>query len=169
MASSKQDFERFTTWLHRPENQTPPDVRRLANLALAHFDELAHTSREYSQRSIHLVRRARRSLAQTPDAPPDILSEGHIRCLGLAILLAKSQSILCPLIVFDDAINAIDHDHRSGIREAIFESDHFAQTQLIVTCHSPEFIKDIQQQLDSRGSSVSRGKLFIAISSPAGD
>ncbi|MGE0113367.1 MAG: AAA family ATPase [Steroidobacteraceae bacterium] len=79
-----------------------------------------------------------------------ILSEGHIRCLGLAILLAKSQSIQSPLIVFDDAINAIDHDHRSGIRETIFESDHFAQTQLIVTCHSNEFIKDIQQHLPAQ-------------------
>src|ERR1039458_3526652 len=144
MASSKQDFERFMTWLH------PPELRRLANLALAHFDELAHTSRQYSQRSIHLVRRARRSLAQTPDAPPDILSEGHIRCLGLAILLAKSQSVQSPLIVFDDAINAIDHDHRGGIRETIFESDHFTQTQLIVTCHSNEFIKDIQQHLPAQ-------------------
>jgi len=79
-----------------------------------------------------------------------ILSEGHIRCLGLAILLAKGQSIQSPLIVFDDAINAIDHDHRGGIRETIFESDHFAQTQLIVTCHSNEFIKDIQQHLPAQ-------------------
>ncbi|TBU94659.1 AAA family ATPase [Phytopseudomonas dryadis] len=76
-----------------------------------------------------------------------VLSEGHIRCLGLAILLAKAKSIQCPVIVFDDAINAIDHDHRGGIRETIFESDHFPQTQLIVTCHSNEFIKDIQQHL----------------------
>lgn len=76
-----------------------------------------------------------------------ILSEGHIRCLGLAILLAKALSIRSPLVVFDDAINAIDHDHRGGIRETIFESDHFVDTQLIVTCHSNEFIKDIQQHL----------------------
>ncbi|TDT50900.1 AAA domain-containing protein [Enterobacter sp. AG5470] len=76
-----------------------------------------------------------------------VLSEGHIRCLGLAILMSKAKSISCPVIVFDDAINAIDHDHRGGIREAIFESDLFAQTQLIVTCHSNEFIKDIQQSL----------------------
>ncbi len=79
-----------------------------------------------------------------------ILSEGHVRCLGLAILLAKGQSIRSPLIVFDDAINAIDHDHRSGIRETIFESDHFADTQLVVTCHSNEFIKDIQQHLPAQ-------------------
>ncbi|APC19664.1 hypothetical protein BLL42_27660 (plasmid) [Pseudomonas frederiksbergensis] len=85
-----------------------------------------------------------------PEARVDalhILSEGHIRCLGLAILLAKAQSIESPLVVFDDAINAIDHDHRGGIREAIFESDNFLQMQLIVTCHSNEFIKDIQQHL----------------------
>jgi hypothetical protein len=85
-----------------------------------------------------------------PEARVDalhILSEGHIRCLGLAILLAKAKSIESPLVVFDDAINAIDHDHRGGIREAIFESDNFLQMQLIVTCHSNEFIKDIQQHL----------------------
>lgn len=76
-----------------------------------------------------------------------ILSEGHIRCLGLAILLAKSLSLESPVIVFDDVINAIDHDHRRGIRETIFESDHFENMQLIVTCHSHEFIKDIQQSL----------------------
>jgi energy-coupling factor transporter ATP-binding protein EcfA2 len=75
------------------------------------------------------------------------LSEGHIRCLGLAILLAKAKSINAPLIIFDDAINAIDHDHRSGIRAAIFESDRFRDTQLLVTCHSPEFIKDIENHL----------------------
>lgn len=89
-----------------------------------------------------------------------ILSEGHIRCLGLAILLAKSQSIQCPLIVFDDAINAIDPDHRSGIRETIFESDHFTQTQLIVTCHSNEFIKDIQQHLPAQGRNDCQVYLF---------
>jgi len=75
------------------------------------------------------------------------LSEGHIRCLGLAILLAKAQSVRAPLIIFDDAINAIDHDHRSGIRAAIFESDRFRQTQIIITCHSPEFVKDVENHL----------------------
>ncbi len=75
------------------------------------------------------------------------LSEGHIRCLGLAILLAKAQSVRAPLIIFDDAINAIDHDHRSGIRQAIFESERFRQTQIILTCHSPEFVKDVENHL----------------------
>jgi recombinational DNA repair ATPase RecF len=79
-----------------------------------------------------------------------ILSEGHIRCLGLAILLAKHQSTQCPLLVFDDAINAIDHEHRAGIRETIFESDRFVDIQILVTCHSNEFIKDIQTHLPVR-------------------
>lgn len=77
-----------------------------------------------------------------------VLSEGHVRCLGLAILLAKASSIQAPSVIFDDAINAIDHEHRQGIREALFESARFANTQIIVTCHSNEFIKDIQNHVD---------------------
>ena len=72
MASSKRDFERFVAWLHLPATQAPADVKRLANLALTNFDELAQTSRQHSQRSIYLVGRARGMLAQTPDGPPDI-------------------------------------------------------------------------------------------------
>lgn len=83
-----------------------------------------------------------------------ILSEGHIRCLGLAILLAKNLQIGSPLLIFDDAINAIDHDHRRGIRETIFQSDYFAESQIIVTCHSNEFIKDIQQSLGAHGQNI---------------
>ncbi|PBP93322.1 chromosome segregation protein SMC [Pseudomonas congelans] len=77
-----------------------------------------------------------------------VLSEGHVRCLGLAILLAKASSIQAPAVIFDDAINAIDHEHRQGIREALFESERFANTQIIVTCHSSEFIKDIQNHVE---------------------
>jgi len=76
-----------------------------------------------------------------------VLSEGHLRCLGLAILMAKALRVGAPTIVFDDAINAIDHEHRQGIRETIFLDDRFARTQIIVTCHSNEFIKDIQNQV----------------------
>ena len=76
-----------------------------------------------------------------------VLSEGHVRCLGVAILLAKVLQIQAPTIIFDDAINAIDTEHREGIREAIFQSDRFATTQIIVTCHSSEFIKDLQNHL----------------------
>jgi ABC-type glutathione transport system ATPase component len=76
-----------------------------------------------------------------------VLSEGHIRCLGLAILLAKAMSLGAPLLVFDDAVNAIDHDHRNGIKETIFAGDRFLQTQILVTCHSSEFIKDVRNAI----------------------
>jgi hypothetical protein len=39
-----------------------------------------------------------------------ILSEGHIRCLGLAILLAKNIKERCPVLIFDDPVNAIDDE-----------------------------------------------------------
>ncbi|MGO4763653.1 hypothetical protein AB4120_14010 [Cupriavidus sp. 2KB_3] len=49
-----------------------------------------------------------------------VLSEGHIRRPGLAILLPKATSIDSPLLVFDDAVTAIDLDHRHGISDTIF-------------------------------------------------
>lgn len=76
-----------------------------------------------------------------------VLSEGHIRCLGLAILLAKATSIGSPLLIVDDAVNAIDHDHRNGIKETIFAGDRFMDAQILVTCHSPEFIKDARNAI----------------------
>ena len=72
MATSKQDFERFVGWLHLAINQTEPDVKRLANLALANFAALARTSLQRSQRSTFLVAHARQSLALTLDTPPNI-------------------------------------------------------------------------------------------------
>nr|WP_135003702.1 ABC transporter ATP-binding protein [Pseudomonas amygdali] len=64
-------------------------------------------------------------------------------------MLAKALKIGAPVIVFDDAINAIDYEHRQGIRETIFESERFAGTQLLVTCHSNEFMKDVQNRVPS--------------------
>lgn len=76
-----------------------------------------------------------------------VLSEGHIRCLGLAILLAKAIDIGSPVLIFDDAVNAIDDEHRDGIKQTMFVDDRFAATQILVTCHSPEFIKDVKNSL----------------------
>lgn len=83
MASSKRDFEPFVTWLHQQESQDPSDVRRLTSLALAHFGELAQTSRQHNQRSVYMVRRARRLLPRRPTGsqtskrlPPMALGHG---------------------------------------------------------------------------------------------
>lgn len=85
-----------------------------------------------------------------------VLSEGHLRCLGLAILLAKNIKLGLPIVVFDDAVNAIDHDHRAGIRSTIFSDPRFQAKQILITSHSNEFIKDIQNQL---GPQIS--KLYV--------
>jgi predicted ATPase len=75
-----------------------------------------------------------------------ILSEGHTRCLGLSILLAKVVYDKLPFIVFDDIVNAIDHDHRGNIRELLFDNPILNEKQIIITSHSEEYIKDIENK-----------------------
>ena len=158
-APIKDAYDRFLALLRTYRNQLPGTLMTgLNDAAMNLYNEFNRNDLEPDKlAALHLPltgeQKIEISFRGNPDVRVDalhILSEGHVRCLGLAILLAKAQSIQSPLIVFDDAINAIDHDHRSGIRETIFESDHFAQTQLIVTCHSNEFIKDIQQHLPAQ-------------------
>lgn len=158
-APIKTAYDRFLALLRSYRNQLPGTLMAgLNDAAMNLYNEFNRNDLEPDKlAALHLPltgeQKIEIALRGNPGVRVDalrILSEGHIRCLGLAILLAKGQSIQSPLIVFDDAINAIDHDHRSGIRETIFESDHFAETQLIVTCHSEEFIKDIQQHLPAQ-------------------
>lgn len=75
-----------------------------------------------------------------------ILSEGHTRCLGLSILLSKVVYDRLPFIVFDDIVNAIDHDHRGNIRELLFDNPIINEKQIIITSHSEEYIKDIENK-----------------------
>lgn len=75
-----------------------------------------------------------------------ILSEGHTRCLGLSILLAKVVQDKLPFIIFDDIVNAIDDDHRGRIRELLFDNPGINERQIIITSHSEEYIKDIENK-----------------------
>lgn len=158
-APIKSAYDRFLALLKSYRNELPGTLMAgLNETAMNMYNEFNRNDLDTDKlAALHLPLTAEQKIEiafrGNPQVRVDalrILSEGHIRCLGLAILLAKGQSIQSPLIVFDDVINAIDHDHRSGIRETIFESDHFADTQLIVTCHSNEFIKDIQQHLSAQ-------------------
>ncbi|WP_297807360.1 AAA family ATPase [uncultured Methylophaga sp.] len=79
-----------------------------------------------------------------------VLSEGHIRCLGLAILLAKNLKENAPVLIFDDPVNAIDDDHRESIRRTLFEDHYFSHKQILLTCHGEEFFKDIQTLLPAQ-------------------
>ena len=44
-----------------------------------------------------------------------ILSEGHLRTLGLSALLSRATKFRVPILIFDDVINAIDSEHRDNI------------------------------------------------------
>lgn len=74
-----------------------------------------------------------------------VFSEGHIKCLGLAILTAKNIDHGCPAVIFDDVVNAIDDEHRNGIWRTFFEDRHLDGKQIILTSHAEEFLHRIQQ------------------------
>ncbi|MCF7944845.1 MAG: chromosome segregation protein SMC [Spirochaetia bacterium] len=90
-----------------------------------------------------------------------ILSEGHIRCIGLAVLTAKNIKENCPFLIFDDPVNAIDDDHRASIRRTIFEDTYFEEKQIILTCNGEEFFKDIQNLLSAEKSRLSKMVSFL--------
>lgn len=90
-----------------------------------------------------------------------LLSEGHIKCLGLAILLAKNIDQGCPVVVFDDVVNAIDDEHRDGIWRTFFEDGLLDGKQIILTSHAEEFLHRIQQELGAqRAGSIRRYKFL---------
>lgn len=68
-----------------------------------------------------------------------VLSEGHLRALGLSLLLAMAEKNKFPLIVFDDVVNAIDSDHRSNIIDLCFSDPYLKRTQMVVTTHDRLF------------------------------
>jgi DNA sulfur modification protein DndD len=89
-----------------------------------------------------------------------ILSEGHIRCIGLAILLAKNLKENCPILVFDDPVNAIDDEHRDGIRQTLFKDGYFTEKQIILACHGSEFFQNIHQLIGKETSRQSASYIF---------
>ncbi len=76
-----------------------------------------------------------------------MLSEGHLRCLGLSILLAKNVQEGLPFVIFDDVVNAIDDEHRRGIVETIMEDACINAKQLIITTHGEEFVKQLENTI----------------------
>jgi DNA repair exonuclease SbcCD ATPase subunit len=90
-----------------------------------------------------------------------ILSEGHVRCIGLAILCAKNLKEDCPLLIFDDPVNAIDQDHRESIRRTLFEDIDFGGKQMVIACHGEEFFKDIQNLLPAERARQAKTVSFL--------
>ena len=73
-----------------------------------------------------------------------VLSEGHIRCLGLAILLAKITRDGLPFLIFDELVNWIDDEHRGAIIDLILNPEEVGKRQLIVTTHGEDFVKRLE-------------------------
>lgn len=73
-----------------------------------------------------------------------ILSEGHVRILGLSILLAKAVHEGMPFIVFDDIVNSIDDDHRDGVASLLITHLDFESMQMILTCHGELFVNSLE-------------------------
>lgn len=90
-----------------------------------------------------------------------VLSEGHIRCLGLAILMAKNIIQRCPVVIFDDVVNAIDDDHRNGIWRTFFEEEYLDGKQVILTSHAQEFLDRIQQELGAARAAQTKRFKFL--------
>jgi DNA sulfur modification protein DndD len=89
-----------------------------------------------------------------------ILSEGHIRCIGLAILLAKNIKTNSPLLIFDDPVNAIDDEHRKAIQETLFRDDYFKDKQIILACHGEEFFKNTHQIISKGAAKEAKSYIF---------
>jgi len=78
-----------------------------------------------------------------------VLSEGHIRVLGLSILLAKALQEEQSFLIFDDIVNAIDDDHRDGVAELLINGKDFKNIQLILTCHGEQFVTNLEDKMSS--------------------
>ncbi|MEN6374458.1 MAG: chromosome segregation protein SMC [Smithella sp.] len=89
-----------------------------------------------------------------------ILSEGHIRCMGLAILTAKNIKENCPLLIFDDPVNAIDDEHRHAIRETLFIDDYFKGKQIILAIHGEEFFNRTHQIIGKEAAKNAQSYVF---------
>lgn len=76
-----------------------------------------------------------------------VLSEGHIRCLGLAILLAKITRDDLPFLIFDDVVNSIDDEHRGSIIDLILNPNEIGKRQLIITTHGEDFVKRLENAI----------------------
>ena len=81
-----------------------------------------------------------------------VLSEGHIKILGLSILLAKAIKDELRFIIFDDVVNAIDDDHRNGVAELIMRHEDFKDVQIILSTHGEQFILKLKDKLGAAKS-----------------
>jgi len=79
-----------------------------------------------------------------------ILSEGHVKILGLAILLAKAVYEKSKFLIFDDIVNSIDDDHRDGVARLLITNRDFTDMQMILTCHGELFVSKLEDYVTDK-------------------
>ena len=87
--------------------------------------------------------------------------------LDVLISNLASKKILkknCPILIFDDPVNAIDDEHRAAIRETLFKDSFFEQTQIILAIHGEEFFNNTHQMLGKERAAISQSYIFSPIS-----
>lgn len=82
-----------------------------------------------------------------------ILSDGHIKALGLSLLLAKVVADDLGFVIYDDIVNAIDDDHRDGIASLLLGAPELKDRQQIITCHGEQFINKLSHKLGASATS----------------
>jgi energy-coupling factor transporter ATP-binding protein EcfA2 len=149
-------YNSFLTKLNKYKDELPLIyVNQLNDLTLEIYNLINSSDRRYEKaNSLTLPSAVGETIqvgfADNPDRKLDVLSifsEGHLRCLGLSILLAKNIQSGCPVIIFDDVVNAIDDDHRGGIRELIFSYEKLASKQIILSTHGEQFVSELEQRV----------------------
>ncbi len=51
------------------------------------------------------------------------------------------------MVVFDDVVNAVDDDHRGGVRRVIFINSELSAKQVVLTTHAEQFVNELEQHV----------------------
>jgi energy-coupling factor transporter ATP-binding protein EcfA2 len=148
-------YEEFHTKLGKYLENLPVEyAERLSAATTSIFNQLNEHDREYEiAHCIELPKTKDETIQISFKSDPGkkidallVMSEGHLKCLGLAILISKNIDENCPIVIFDDVVNAIDDDHRRGIINVLFELEPLKSKQIILSTHNELFQKDLEQK-----------------------
>jgi len=88
--------------------------------------------------------------------PLRVLSEGQLRCFGLAILMSVTRKFNTNFLILDDIVNAIDIEHRSNIINVLCEEMQAPYNkQLIITTHDKLFWEKLVNSVKNRNRILS--------------
>lgn len=88
--------------------------------------------------------------------PLRVLSEGQLRCFGLAILMSVTRKFNTNFLILDDIVNAIDIEHRSNIINVLCEEMQAPYNkQLIITTHDKLFWEKLVNSAKNRNRILS--------------